>query len=210
MLPLIWSASSVNFPARLRMRPRQPSGWESHASTIANIDRHCSPINRCRQGSPRYPDALYGRGWVYYQGSDWPKAAPEFEQVVQRFPEASIRPGSAVSSGRIQFNLKDFEKAIAMYQQLLREYPPGVIGPQCALAQRLGVAIRLATVARRFANCPTWSAITPTADSCRSPLLAWHGLSEHETARRSPRPVRENSWPSGRRRRWGASHAAFG
>jgi len=75
------------------------------------------------QGSPRYPDALYGRGWVYYQGSDWLKAAPEFEQVVRRYPDATIRPEALYRLGEIQYNLKNFDKAIATYQQLLREYP---------------------------------------------------------------------------------------
>jgi TolA-binding protein len=75
------------------------------------------------QGSPRYPDALYGRGWVYYQGSDWLKAAPEFEQVVRHYPDATIRPEAMYRLGEIQYNLKNFDKAIATYQQLLREYP---------------------------------------------------------------------------------------
>jgi TolA-binding protein len=75
------------------------------------------------QGSPRYPDALYGRGWVYYQGSDWLKAAPEFEQVVRRYPDAPIRPEALYRLGEIHYNLKNFDKAIATYQQLLREYP---------------------------------------------------------------------------------------
>jgi TolA-binding protein len=75
------------------------------------------------QGNPRYPDALYGRGWVYYQGSDWLKALPEFEQVVRRYPDATIRPEALYRLGEIQFNLKNFDKAIATYQQLLREYP---------------------------------------------------------------------------------------
>jgi tol-pal system protein YbgF len=75
------------------------------------------------QDNPRYPDALYGRGWVYYQGSDWLKAAPEFEQVVQRYPEAAIRPEALYRLGEVQFNLKNFDKAIATYQQVLREYP---------------------------------------------------------------------------------------
>ena len=84
-------------------------------------------------GSSRYPDALYGRGWVYYQGSDWPKAAAEFEQVVQRFPEASIRPEALFRLGEVQFNLKNFEKAIATYQQLLREYPQEKLVPNARL-----------------------------------------------------------------------------
>jgi TolA-binding protein len=77
------------------------------------------------QASARYPDALYGRGWVYYQGSDWLKAAPEFEQVVQHYPDATIRPEALYRLGEIQYNLKNFDKAIATYQQLLREYPQG-------------------------------------------------------------------------------------
>jgi TolA-binding protein len=81
------------------------------------------------QGNPRYPDALYGRGWVYYQGSDWLKAAPEFEQVVRRFPEAAIRPEALYRLGEVQFNLKNFDKAIATYQQLLREYPQEKLAP---------------------------------------------------------------------------------
>jgi tol-pal system protein YbgF len=84
-------------------------------------------------GSPRYPDALYGRGWVYYQGSDWPKAALEFEQVVQRFPEASIRPETLFRLGEVQFNLKSFDKAIATYQQLVREYPQEKLVPNARL-----------------------------------------------------------------------------
>jgi TolA-binding protein len=80
-------------------------------------------------GNPRYPDALYGRGWVYYQGSDWLKAMPEFEQVVRRYPEASIRPEALYRLGEIQFNLKNFEKAIASYQQVLREYPQEPLAP---------------------------------------------------------------------------------
>ena len=81
------------------------------------------------QGSSRYPDALYGRGWVYYQGNDWLKAAPEFEQVVQRYPEAPIRPEALYRLGEVQFNLKNFDKAIAAYQQLLREYPQERLAP---------------------------------------------------------------------------------
>jgi tol-pal system protein YbgF len=81
------------------------------------------------QGSSRYPDALYGRGWVYYQGNDWLKAAPEFEQVVQRYPEAPIRPEALYRLGEVQFNLKNFEQAIAAYQQLLREYPQERLAP---------------------------------------------------------------------------------
>jgi tol-pal system protein YbgF len=84
-------------------------------------------------GSPRYPDAVYGRGWVYYQGSDWPKAVSEFEQVVQRFPEASIRPEALFRLGEVQFNLKNFDKAIATYQQLLREYPQEKLVPNARL-----------------------------------------------------------------------------
>jgi tol-pal system protein YbgF len=84
-------------------------------------------------GSPRYPDALYGRGWVYYQGSDWLKAGGEFEQVVQRFPEATIRPEALFRLGEIQFNLKRFDKAIAAYQQLLREYPQERLAPNARL-----------------------------------------------------------------------------
>jgi TolA-binding protein len=75
------------------------------------------------QGHARYPDALYGRGWVYYQGSDWLKAGPEFEQVVRRYPEAAVRPEALYRLGEVQFNLKNFDKAIATYSQLLREYP---------------------------------------------------------------------------------------
>ena len=81
------------------------------------------------QGSSRYPDALYGRGWVYYQGNDWLKAAPEFEHVVQRYPEAPIRPEALYRLGEVQFNLKNFDKAIAAYQQLLREYPQERLAP---------------------------------------------------------------------------------
>jgi TolA-binding protein len=81
------------------------------------------------QSSPRYPDALYGRGWVYYQGSDWLKAAPEFEQVVRGYPEAPIRPEALYRLGEVQFNLKNFDKAIATYQQLLREYPQEKLAP---------------------------------------------------------------------------------
>jgi TolA-binding protein len=81
------------------------------------------------QGSPRYPDALYGRGWVYYQGSDWLKATAEFEQVVRRYPEAAIRPEALYRLGEVQFNLKSFDKAIATYQQLLREYPQEKLAP---------------------------------------------------------------------------------
>ena len=81
------------------------------------------------QGNPRYPDALYGRGWVYYQGSDWLKAAPEFEQVVRRYPEAAIRPEALYRLGEVQFNLKNFDKAIATYQQVLREYPQENLAP---------------------------------------------------------------------------------
>jgi tol-pal system protein YbgF len=80
-------------------------------------------------GHPRYPEALYGRGWVYYQGSDWPKAAAEFEQVVQRYPDASIRPEALYRLGEVQFNAKNFDKAIATYQQLLREYPQEKLAP---------------------------------------------------------------------------------
>jgi TolA-binding protein len=83
--------------------------------------------------SPRYPDALYGVGWVYYQGSDWPKATAEFEQVVLRFPEASIRPEALFRLGEVQFNLKNFDKAIATYQQLLREYPQDKSAPNARL-----------------------------------------------------------------------------
>ena len=79
--------------------------------------------------SPRYPDALYGRGWVYYQGSDWLKAAPEFEQVVRRYPDARIRPEALYRLGEVQFNLKNFDRAIATYQQLLREYPQEALAP---------------------------------------------------------------------------------
>jgi tol-pal system protein YbgF len=81
------------------------------------------------QGSARYPDALYSRGWVYYQGSDWLKAAPEFEQVVQRYPEAAIRPEALYRLGEVQFNLKNFARAISVYQQLLREYPQDKLAP---------------------------------------------------------------------------------
>jgi tol-pal system protein YbgF len=81
------------------------------------------------QGNPRYPDALYGRGWVYYQGSDWLKAAPEFEQVVRRYPEAAIRPEALYRLGEVEFNLKNFDKAIVTYQQLLREYPQEKLAP---------------------------------------------------------------------------------
>jgi tol-pal system protein YbgF len=84
-------------------------------------------------GSVRYPDALYGRGWVYYQGSDWPRAATEFEQVVQRFPEASIRAEALFRLGEVQFNLKNFDRAIATYQQLLREYPQEKLAPNARL-----------------------------------------------------------------------------
>jgi TolA-binding protein len=83
--------------------------------------------------SSRYPDALYGVGWVYYQASDWPKAAAEFEQVVLRFPEASIRPEALFRLGEVQFNLKNFDKAIATYQQLLREYPQEKLAPNARL-----------------------------------------------------------------------------
>ena len=84
-------------------------------------------------GSSRYPDALYGRGWVYYQGSDWLKAASEFEQVVERYPEASIRPEALFRLGEVQFNLKHFDKAIAIYQQLLRDYPQEKLAPNARL-----------------------------------------------------------------------------
>jgi TolA-binding protein len=81
------------------------------------------------QGSPRYPDALYSRGWVYYQGSDWLKASPEFEQVVRRYPEAPIRPEALYRLAEVQFNLKNFERAISSYQQLLQEYPQDKLAP---------------------------------------------------------------------------------
>lgn len=81
------------------------------------------------QGSPRYPDALYGRGWVYYQGNDWLRAVPEFEQVVRQYPEAPIRPEALYRLGEVQFNLKSSDKAIAAYQQLLREYPQEKLAP---------------------------------------------------------------------------------
>jgi TolA-binding protein len=84
-------------------------------------------------GNPRYPDALYGRGWVYYQGSDWLKAATEFEQVVERYPEASIRPEALFRLGEVQFNLKHFDKAIAIYQHLLRDYPQEKLAPNARL-----------------------------------------------------------------------------
>jgi tol-pal system protein YbgF len=84
-------------------------------------------------GSPRHPDALYGQGWVYYQGSDWPKAATEFDQVVQRYPEASIRPEALFRLGEVQFNLKNFDKAITTYQQLLREYPQEKLAPNARM-----------------------------------------------------------------------------
>jgi len=74
-------------------------------------------------GSSRYPDALYGKGWVYYQGSEWPKAAAEFEQVVRNYPDAPIRPEALYRLGEVQYNLKNFDAALATYQQLRREYP---------------------------------------------------------------------------------------
>lgn len=80
-------------------------------------------------GSSRYPDALFGRGWVYYQGSDWLKAATEFEQVVAKYPEASIRPEALYRLGEVQYNLKNFENAVAIYRQLLREYPQDKLVP---------------------------------------------------------------------------------
>ncbi len=83
--------------------------------------------------SPRYPDALYGRGWVYYQGSDWLKAAAEFEQVVRRYPQAAIRPEALFRLGEVQFNVKNSDKAIATYQQLLREYPQEKLAPNARL-----------------------------------------------------------------------------
>ncbi|HSF30063.1 MAG TPA: tetratricopeptide repeat protein [Candidatus Tectomicrobia bacterium] len=79
--------------------------------------------------SARYPDALYGRGWVHYQGNDWPKAVPEFEQVVRQYPQAPIRPEALYRLGEVQFNLKSSDKAIAIYQQLLREYPQERLAP---------------------------------------------------------------------------------
>ena len=84
-------------------------------------------------GSSRYPDALYGQGWVYYQGSDWLKAAVEFEQVVERHPEAYIRPEALFRLGEVQFNLKHFDKAIATYQRLLRDYPQEKLTPNARL-----------------------------------------------------------------------------
>jgi TolA-binding protein len=79
--------------------------------------------------SPRYPDAIFGRGWVYYQGSDWSKAAAEFEHVVSRYPEASSRPEALYRLGEVQYNLKHFDQAVAMYHQLLREYPQEKLTP---------------------------------------------------------------------------------
>jgi TolA-binding protein len=84
---------------------------------------------RVPQSSPRYPDALYGRGWVHYQGSDWLKAAAEFEPIVRNYPEAAIRPEALYRVGEVQFNLKNFDKAIAAYQQLVREYPKDKLMP---------------------------------------------------------------------------------
>jgi TolA-binding protein len=80
--------------------------------------------------SPRYPDALYGIGWVHYQGSDWPKAAAEFEHVVAKYPEAPIRPEALYRLGEVYYNLKDFARAVASYQQLVRDYPDDKLAPQ--------------------------------------------------------------------------------
>jgi TolA-binding protein len=85
---------------------------------------------RVPAGSARYPDALFGRGWVYYQGSDWLKAAAEFEQVVAKYPEAAIRPEALYRLGEVQYNLKNFDRAVAMYRQLQREYPQDKLVPQ--------------------------------------------------------------------------------
>lgn len=79
--------------------------------------------------SDRYPDAIFGKGWVFYQGSDWLKAAAEFEQVVAKYPQASIRPESLYRLGEVQYNLKNFETAVGMYRQLLREYPEEKLVP---------------------------------------------------------------------------------
>ncbi|MBI3326135.1 MAG: tetratricopeptide repeat protein [Nitrospinae bacterium] len=84
---------------------------------------------RVPAGSPRYPDALYGAGWVSYQGSEWPKAAAQFEQVVHKYPEAPIRPEALYRLGEVQYNLKNFEAALATYQRLLREYPQEQLVP---------------------------------------------------------------------------------
>jgi TolA-binding protein len=53
--------------------------------------------------------------------------------VVQRFPEASIRPEALFRLGEVQFNLKNFDKAIATYQQLVREYPQEKLVPNARL-----------------------------------------------------------------------------
>lgn len=85
---------------------------------------------RVPPGSSRYPDAIFGKGWVYYQGSDWLKAAAEFEQVAAKYPEAASRPEALYRLAEVQYNLKNFDKALAMYRQLLREYPQEKLAPQ--------------------------------------------------------------------------------
>ncbi len=74
-------------------------------------------------GSPRYPDALYGKGWVFYQGSEWSRAAAEFEQIVRKYPQASVRSEALYRLGEVQYNLRNVDAALGAYQQLIREYP---------------------------------------------------------------------------------------
>jgi TolA-binding protein len=84
---------------------------------------------RVPQSSARYPDALYSRGWVHYQSSDWLKAVAEFEALVRNYPEAAVRSEALYRIGEVQFNLKNFDKAIGAYQQLVREYPEDKLVP---------------------------------------------------------------------------------
>ena len=137
MRPLIWSASFAN--SRPRPSAAEAAFWLGESRFY---NRQYRPALLAYQqvppGSPRYPDALYGRGWVYYQGSDWPKAAAEFEQVVQRFPEASIRPEALFRLGEVQFNLKELREGDCRVSATAARVSSGEVGAQCPLAHRLG------------------------------------------------------------------------
>ena len=160
MPPLIWSASCANF--RPHPNAAEAAFWLGESRFY---NRQYRPALLAYQqvppGSPRYPDALYGRGWVYYQGSDWLKAAAEFEQVVQRFPEASIRPEALFRLGEVQFNLKELREGDRHLSATAARVSSGEAGAQCPLAHALGCVTRPATTPRLFANCPSWYAISP-------------------------------------------------
>ncbi len=72
------------------------------------------------------PQALYSKGWSYFDQKAFPQSKVIFDQLLERFPKHQLAEDASLKSAQGVYNGGDYALAAVLFEQYLMRYPQSV------------------------------------------------------------------------------------